>query len=317
MTVAMRKLIFCLLFLVACGPQTSRSRPEPKEITYRAIEEGEIWFRNSVIQLRFDNEMYCRVFFDKNDRFLSINDIPILPSLAKPPHFIDVNGKELKDFMVDYRNLGASDLRTPLGTGKQLSLTGYAKSEDGLTLEKDLSVEFYQELPDVAIFSVSYRNAETDKHVVITRIVNNFYRMDAARVQSGSSRYAFHCFVGLESGQPGGGLKQIISDFSQVFTTRSSDAEAVGRLPFIDLWTEKMGMAIGNLSTKEGVWTLPILVAPDQRVEMSIQSREPVNLGPNERLPVSKSFLMVHSGDYQAAWKRYQDIRRALGYRPK
>ncbi len=286
------------------------------EITYRAIQDGEIWFRNSVIQLRFDSEMYCRVYFDRNNRVLSNHDIPILPSIAKPPYFIEVNGKELKDFEVDYHNLGVSDLRTPLGAGKELHLTGYAKTEGGLIVEKKLNVEFYQDSPDVAIFSVSYRNIEADKHVHISKVVSNFYRMDAARVHSGSLRYAFHYFVGLGSGQPGRGPQPVTSDFSQAFTTRSSDPDPAGQLPFIDLWTREMGMAVGDLSSREGALILPIVVALDQRVEISMQSRESVDLGPNEKLPVTKSFLMVHSGDYQAAWKRYLETRKALGSKP-
>ncbi|HVN79001.1 MAG TPA: hypothetical protein VMW38_08390 [Terriglobia bacterium] len=311
----MKRLIFCLCLLAACGLPASCSRPEPREITYRAIQEGEIWFRNSVIQLRFDSEMYCRVYFDRDNRVRSINDIPIVPSIAKPPYFIEVNGKELKDFEVDYRNLGVSDLRTPLGIGKELHLTGYAKTEDGLTIEKRVSVEFYQDLPDAAIFSVSYRNVEAEKPVHISKVVSNFYRMDAARVHSRSARYAFHYFVGLRSSQPQG-PQPVTADFSQVFTTRSSNPDPGKQLPFIDLWTQEMGMAVGDLSSRERVLFLPIMVATDQCVEISMQSRESVDLGPNETLPVTKSFLMVHSGDYQAAWKRYLEVRRTLGSNP-
>ena len=316
MASAMKKFVLCLLLLTACGPQTPRSGSESLQITYRAIENGEIWFKNSVIQLRFDSEMYCRVYFVQNKGFLSMNDIPITPSAAVPPDYIEANGKELKDFEVDYRNLGASDLRTPLGAGKELHLTGYAKTEDNVTIEKKLSVEFYQDLPDVAIFSASYRNVEADKRVNISKVVSNFYRLDAARVHSGSARYAFRYFTGQESGQSGDGPQPITSDFSQVFMTRSSGTGSAGQLPFVDFWTQEMGMAVGDLSSREGMLTLPIGVAPDQRVEISMQSRELVQLGPNEALPVRKSFLMVHSGDYQAAWKRYLETRKALGSRP-
>ena len=315
MASAMKKLILCLLLFSACGPQATRSRPESTEISYRAIEDGEIWFRNSAIQLRFDSEMYCRVYFGRDNRVFSINDIPILPAVAKPPYFIEVNGKELKDFEVDYHNLGVSELKTPMGTGKELHLTGYAKTEDGSIVEERVNVEFYQDTPDVAIFSVSYRNVETEKHIHISKVVSSFYRLDAARVHSDSPRYAFDYFVALRAGQEGG-PQSVTSDFLRVFTTRSSDPGPAGQFPFIDLWNRQMGMAIGDLSSQERVLTLPVVVAPDQRVEISMQSREPLDLGPNEQLPAAKSFLMVHSGDYQSPWKRYLEIRKALGSKP-
>jgi hypothetical protein len=304
--------VLYLLLLSACGLQVPRRSPE---ITYRAIEEGEIWFKNSTIQLRFDNEMYCRVFFLTDGRLLSINDIPIIPALAKPTHFIEVNGKEIKDFMVDYRNVGTSDIRTPLGTGKRLHLTGYVKSEEGLTIEKNLSVELYQDLPETSIFMVSYRNAETSQPIRVTKIVSDFFRMDAARLGADSPRYAFMCFQGLEPSQLGAHPRKITADFYQALSNQISEQGSLEQLPFMDLWTAEMGMAVGDLSNGRGMLTMQVQVASDQRVEISMQSREEVTLGPNENLPTSKSFLMVHSGDYQIAWRRYREIRKLLGYK--
>jgi hypothetical protein len=309
----MGRFMVYLLLLSACGPQVPRSSPE---ITYRAVEDGEIWFKNSSIQLRFDYEMYCRVSYLKDGRLLSINDIPIIPSLAKPTHFIEVNGKEIKDFRVDYRNVGVSDIRTPLGTGKRLHLTGYVKTEEGLTIEKNLSVELYQDLPETSIFTVSYRNAETSQPIRLTKIVSNFFRMDAARLDANTPRYAFMCFQGLEPSHLGAHPRKVTADFFQALSTRILERGAPQQLPFMDLWTEEMGMAVGDLSNLQEGLTLQVQVASDQRVEISMQSREGVTLGPNEDLPHSKSFLMVHSGDYQIAWEKYRDIQRLLTHKP-
>jgi alpha-galactosidase len=301
-----------LLGLAAChsGPiGTGKQRPE---ITYHAIEEGEIWFKNSVIQLRFDNEMYCRVFFRRENQLRSINDIPIDPAIARPTHFLEVDGKIVKDFQVDYRNVGVSDLRTPLGAGKRLYLLGYAKTEGGDKIEKSLNVEFYTDCPDMAIVSVAYRNFENSRTISVTRLFNNFYRLDAARAHAGAPRFAFWRFHGL-AGKEGSGAAQILSpDFSQAYSTRLTSPGSEERLPFIDLWTEEMGMAIGDLSAPPAAEVLPIQVASDHRVEICMEVHTPVQIPANGTLALPKSFLMVHRGDYVAAWQQYKNVRKRL-----
>jgi len=300
-------LLILGVFLAAC------SRAHTGEISYRAVEDGEIWFKNSAIQLRFDNEMYCRVFLVKGGKALSMNDIPIDPAIAKPTHFIEVDGKEVKDFRVDYRNVGASDIRTPLGTGKRLHLTGYANTEQRLTVEKSLSVDFYQELPDLAIFSVDYCNTDKNRSLSITKVVSNFFRLDAGRQHPGSPRYAFWCFQGLASEKANENPARLTPNFSQALSTRSAGVGPAERFPFIDLWTEEMGMAIGEIQTQSGALTLPLQVAPDRRVEISVQDHQTKTMGPNESLPVSKGFLMVHPGDYRLPWQRFREIGKVLG----
>jgi hypothetical protein len=71
-----------------------------------------------------------------------------------------------------------------------------------------------------------------------------------------------------------------------------------------------MGMAIGDVSRTPPVLSIVVEVAPDKRVEISMQSGVVKPLGPNERLITSKSFLMVHSGDYRAALQRFLEMTR-------
>ena len=299
--------------LTACRSGTVGAGQEKTEITYRALEEGEIWFKNSAIQLRFDNEMYCRVFMDRDGQRLSINDIPIDPVIARPMHFIEVNGKLVKDFQVDYRNIGMSDLRTPLGEGRRLYLLGYAKTEEGDKIEESQSVEFYRDYPDIAIISVVYRNFENSRAITVTRIVNSFFRLDATRVHPASPRFAFWSFQGLATGKGAGAAQMLTADFSQVFSTRGTSTGSEVRLPFIDLWTDKMGMAIGDLSPRPEAEVLPVQVAPDRRVEICMESSTPVQIPVNGTLAIPKTFLRVHAGDYAQTWQLYLEIRKKLG----
>jgi hypothetical protein len=301
-----------LLPLWNCGrPSQVNSIQKPERINFNFVEEGEIWFRHSQIQLRFDSEMYCRVFFKKNSKVLSINDIPIDPTIAKPTHFIEVNGLELKDFRVDYRNIGVSDIKTQFGTGKRLQVTGYAKPSTAaqIRIEKNLNVELYEDLPDTALLWATYRNLSEAQAVEISKTVNDFFRLDAARANAGSPRYAFWIFRGGSDKAGSGKVQTIGENFSSTFGYRPVESGS-DTIPFLDLWTTEMGMAIGDVSRAPPVLSSLVEVARDKRVEISIQSGIIKQLGPNESLITSKSFLMVHSGDYRTALQRYLEMTR-------
>jgi hypothetical protein len=295
---------FCLVCL-GCDSKTITSKPPIDEISYKTIEDGEIWFRNSQMQLRFDSEMYCRVFFVKDGNLLSINDIPPDPIKARPPHYLDAEGSELKDFRVDYRNIGVSELKTQLGIGKSLHLMGYAKTPSGIRIEKSLRVEFYNEYPDMALLTVTYRNLEKIQSVQITRMVNNFFRLDAARTKAGRPPYALQ---GVQ-GQPdpnGANLFQITREsFARIYEISSSQSDKTQAIPLLDLWNSEMGMAIGDISRRPQTLLLPVTVAPDQKVEISMASTVAESLGSNEVLTTPKSFWMVHGGGTSAAFARY------------
>ena len=294
---------FCLAFW-GCDSRTLPSKLPAEDISYKIVEDGEIWFRNSQMQLRFDSEMYCRVFFVKDGSLLSINDIPPDPLKARPPHYLEVEGSELKDFRVDYRNIGVSELKTRLGIGKSLHLIGYAKTPSGTRIEKSLTVEFYYEQVDMALLTVTYRNLEKIQSAQVTKKVNNFFRLDAARTKAGRPPYAFQ---GVQ-GQPdknGANLFQITREsFARIYEI-SSQSDKTRSIALLDLWNSEMGMAIGDISRRPQTLVLPVTVAPDQKVEISMQSTVVENLEPTKVLTTPKSLWMVHGGGLSAAFERY------------
>src|SRR5258706_16161732 len=72
-------LLVLILFpsLYGCSEHEKQSPAETNaKIRFTAFQDGEIWIRHSVIQLRFDPEMYCKVFLNENGRLQSFVDIP-------------------------------------------------------------------------------------------------------------------------------------------------------------------------------------------------------------------------------------------------
>jgi len=286
------------LSLGACNIQPATT---PPAITFQSIPDGEIWFRNSQIQLRFDSEMYCRVYLSKNGSLHSINDIPPDPAKARPPHFIAVNGEELRDFQVDYTNVGASEIRTQFGPGRKLNLTGYAKTSQGVIIEKKLAVELYQDFPDAALVSATYRNTDKAASIVVARSPISFFRMDAARGNAGSPSYKFWIAFGeSESGPP----TKIDLNYSRSFRSPQDGSM------LINLWTTRMGMSVGDLSAGSRELVATVGAAPDQKVELDFQVPGPVELIPNASISTPKSVWLVHTGDARVARERYHELKR-------
>jgi hypothetical protein len=299
-------VVLSVLSLGACGsqPATTTSGSGPSAITFHSIPDGEIWFRNSQVQLRFDSEMYCRVYLYQNDSLHSINDIPPDPAKARPPHFIAVNGEELRDFQVDYKNVGTSEIRTQLGAGRKLNITGYAKTSQGVVIEKKLAVEFYEDFPDAALISATYRNTDKTASIVVTRSPISFFRMDAARGNAGTPSYEFWIAFGDSEDSPA----RIDLNYSRIFRSPQD-----GRVPLIDLWTNRMGMAVGDLSSTSRELVATVAVTPDQKVEVEFPGSGSVQLAPNAVLSIPKAVWLVHAGEARVAREHYRELTRKLG----
>ena len=297
-------IVFSVLSLAACGgqPATTSSGPTPSAITFHSIPDGEIWFRNSQIQLRFDSEMYCRVYLYQNGSLHSMNDIPPDPAKAKPPHFIAVGGEEIRDFQIDYKNVGASEIRTQFGAGRKLNLTGYAKTSQGVIIQKTLAVELYQDFPNAALVSATYRNTDQKASIVVTRSPSSFFRMDAARGNAGSPSYDFWIAFGESDGEP---PTKIDLKYSR---TLRDDHD--GSRMLVDLWTSRMGMAIGDLSVGNRKLVATVGAAPDQKVELDFEVPGPVELIPNASISMPKNVWLVHTGDVRVAREHYRELKR-------
>jgi hypothetical protein len=307
---------FLLPWHTSCtSPAPESSSQSRSPITWTAIEDGEIWFRNSEIQLRFDGEMYCRVFLQVDRKLYSIIDIPPDAAKAKPPHFLVVGREEVKDFRVDYRNVGVSELRTQFGPGKRLHLTGYARTSQGIAIEKKLGVELYRDYPNIAILSATYRNIDPQRAIPITSVANSYFRMDASRSEPKAQPYAFWIFLGDNAAGPHS-AQRVDMHYSRTVRFSERRDTASQSIPLIDLWTSRMGMAISELSLKAAGSAAKVSIAADKKLELVFETSTPDKLAPGELFTTPSMVWMVHTGDFHSALQCYRQIlQQASGQR--
>ncbi len=317
-----RKLLgFLLLFIIGLF---FKSLPGEEEISFSYKPDGYIWFKNSQIELRFDRYMYCKVYYRKNGEILSLNDASRNSPLSLPSHFICIDGTAIKDFMVDYDNIVCEEIDTRFGKGKRLVLIGVADGPKGTMIGKKLTIELYEEYPDVAITYAEYKNLSIYEDLNLTDVYSNCYRLDASLVEPALKPYQMHAFYGT-GGRPTPPIYTIIPDdfCEENYIGRNENLEGIkkgnGGIPVIDLWCKKMGMGVGHI---EPVWKnlyLPIKVQDDGKVMIAVREEPSVNLlkpyvfHKGETFKSVKTFVTVHSLDFYDTLARYSALMRVQG----
>lgn len=99
--------------------------PVTAEIDFYYKSRGEIWFKTNKIQLRYDSKMYCKVFYNKDEQLLSLNDknnspFSLYGTSGRPYLQIDTTIPE---------NFNLENY-----TGRKESLEGIKKGNDGIPI---------------------------------------------------------------------------------------------------------------------------------------------------------------------------------------
>ena len=168
-------------------------------------------------------------------------------------------------------------------------------------------VELYEAYPDTAMIWAVYRNQDLERPIRITRITNQFFRMDASLTDPRAPRHALQCFQ-LDQpvhGEASGPLLDI--DFARTVTTSTP---GFARVAF---WNRDMGMTVASWPPEAGTLAIPVGTARDRRVEVSFHYDVDRILEPGEELVCPKGFVMVYSGDYRSGLARQKAMMGGEG----
>ncbi|OFX41921.1 MAG: hypothetical protein A2X03_07230 [Bacteroidetes bacterium GWA2_40_15] len=299
-----RKILYTLAMLALAGISLSSCSKKGKDFSF--TDGGDIWFRNSGISLRFDKNMYCRVYYLNPDN--PMNDIQAASGLTKPSHFLIVNGEEVKDFAVDYNNIHLDTIETAFGKGKKLTLTGTAEKKDAYKIEKKLVVEYYDKYPDAAITSASYKNLG-NAGIAIDTDYSCYFRMDASRINPGNKPSDFWSFQGSSLNWGVDYIIKIDAGFKQEnFMGVQPVTKTGGGVPMVDLWTRKTGMAIALMETKPRLVSFPVETGPDNKVTMSMLQAVNTILLPGESYETLNTVIIAHQLDYYEPLNTYAKL---------
>ncbi|MCF6332772.1 MAG: alpha-galactosidase [Draconibacterium sp.] len=282
--------------------------PSKKDFSYS--KGGDIWFRGSGVELRFDQNMKVAIFYKGEKTPLNVSDND---TNAKPSHFIVVEGKEVTDFAVDYDHINVQPVEKEFGKGTKLTLKGVAGLKDGVRIEKTLSVEIYDNYPGALLTSASYKNLGTSD-VIIDKTISNYLLMDASQGNPQKKPCDFWSFQGASIAWGLDYVIKIEDGFKQEnWMGVQPGTKTGGGLPLIDIWNEKAGLAIAHINTKPQLVSLPVEVAASGKVNMSIQKELNITLAPGESYQTLKGVIVAHKLDYFEPLRTYSELMADQG----
>lgn len=271
---------------------------------------GDIWFRSSGIELKFDSKMNIELF-QKGEK-IPLNVIEN-NELSKPSHYIVADGNEVTGFATDYNQIDVEPVETEFGIGKKLSVKGVADLKNGAQIEKTLVVELYDNYPDAALITASYKNTGTSD-VTVDKTVSNYFLLDASVSDPKNKPYDYWSFQGASVAWGLDYVIKIDEGFSQEnWMGVQPETKTGGGIPFIDIWNKKAGMAIAHLDTKPQLVSFPVKVEADKKVSLSVQKEVNRKLAPDESLQTLKGAVIAHKLDYFDPLRTYSNLMADLG----
>ncbi len=284
------------------------------QIKFYSKEGGDIWFKNTEIELKFDDKMYCKVFYKLDNKELSINNAVRGVNLSFPSHYIKVNGQDIKDFDVDYSNLKFSDIKEEFGVGKQLIINGISEGPEGIKIEKTLTIKLFNDYPNIAITFAVYKNLDSSRELKIDNVYSETYHLNSNLAGDASSSYDFWSFQGGSYSRRPDWILPIKDNFSQENYQGMNARDYGGGTPVSDLWNKTMGMAVAHIEPVFKPVNLPVVVQPDKNVMIGVVLNPENNLIPPQGEYHSiRTMVLVHSGDFYNGLSIYSSIMQKQG----
>jgi alpha-galactosidase len=240
---------------------------------------------------------YLQAYLVKNGTRLSLDEPE--QGAASARDYLVSGGQEIRGFQLDFERVKVLDVRGKLGTrGKRVELTGRASAPDGVALEKTLAVEVYDDLPNLAVTALTYRNAG-QRDFKLDQVVAEKHRLSAALVDAKAAPYSMWSFHGSSYTWGKDDIIQLTAGFQQPNLLGGPGPQGLGGgIPMVDFWTASVGLAIGHMEPLPLIMSLPVQVAKDGRVEAAMTVDAGVVLKPGESYSAPRSFAAVHSGDF-------------------
>ncbi len=224
-----------------------------------------------------------------------------------------LQGKEL-DFVPDFASAKVLDSSGKLGRGKRVEIPAHSTPSAGLSVDRTLVVEAYDDFPSIALVSTTYKNSGT-ADLSVDRVQMQQHHFNAKNVDGKAQPYDMWSFQG--SSYDWG--KDDVLKVTRTSAQPNAMGEMVkggygGGIPVVAFWTARVGEAIGHVETLP--WTLSIPVEVEKDGDVSAMITLPVNaaLKAGEIYSSPRSFVAVYSGDYYEPLRTWSSVLQKEGW---
>jgi alpha-galactosidase len=248
-------------------------------------------------------------FLRKQNGNLTLEERASGPSRAGS--YLVSGGKQISNFTFDFGQSFITDAKGWIGPlGKRIEMP--ASSPEGI--EKTLTVEIYDDFPNLAVVTETYKNM-TAKELPIDRVVANRHRLNGSLVDRKSPPYRMWSFQGSSYRWGENIIEEIPARFSQPNLMGGPTPKGLGGgIPVVAFWTDKVGIGMGHLELLPLVLSLPVKVGSGGRVETSIELEPQTTLKPGEVYSLPHSFISVYEGDFYKPLRMYSRVLQREGW---
>jgi len=221
------------------------------------------------------------------------------------------SGKQIRDFAFDLGHARESRPQGKLGErGERVQIDGKSATSG---LEATLTIEVYDEFPNVAIVSAEIRNA-TDHDLALDQIDMDSHRFSASPADPKAAPNQLWSFHGASIRWGKDNVFEIPKMFSQenqmgsLVEVEGDLGRVGGGIPVVAFWTRTVGEAIGHVETLPLVLAIPVHTEQDGEVDATMRLKPGTMLHPGESYASPRTFVAVYAGDYYEPLRMYSNV---------
>jgi alpha-galactosidase len=230
--------------------------------------------------------------------------------------YVVAGGKEIRDFDFDLDHAKVSVPQGRLGSrGKRIEIRGRPSEAGGLSLAKTLTLEVYDDFPNLALTTVAYKNTGSED-LKIGASVTQSHLLNASLADPQVLPYDLWSFQGSSYEWGKDEVVHLSKNFSRPNVMGAiSPSGAGGGIPVVAFWTGAVGVAIGHLETLPLAISMPVKVDKDGRIAVGLSIETAATLKPKEAYTTPASFVAVYPGDYYDALSVYSRAMQRQGWK--
>src|SRR5438477_5037231 len=299
--------------LLSCSKPAEQPKPAPSQpsaIVVQVHDGGPIVVTTKTAEFQILPSGFLQATLLKDGKRLTLDE-PVVGSTGGSDSIV-LAGKEF-DFVPDFAQAKVVEASGKLGRGKRVEIVAHPLAPAGTAIERTLVLEAYDDFPDMALVSTSYKNVGTSD-VQIEKALMQEHRLNATQADAKAQPYDMWSFQG--SSYDWG------KDDVQKLTRKSSQPNALGEnvkggygggIPVVAFWTASVGEAVGHVETLPWTLSIPVKVEQDGRVSTQVEIPVNANLKPGESYATPRSFVAVYSGDFYEPLRMWSSVLQREG----
>jgi len=291
-------------------PKVGGTTARPADIQVEITSKGLLTLTTSKANFEVSPNGYIKAFLLHDGRRLTLDDPALQPDDGD---YVVHHGRAIH-FVLDFARAQVLDSSGKLGPGKRIEIPAHLPGQAGLAIERVLTLEAYEDFPNLLLSTAEYKNAGTTD-LTLDQVIEQRHRLSAQRSDARVAPYDMWAFQG--SSYDWG--KDAIFKLTRASTQPNAMGESVkggygGGIPVVAFWTGNVGEAIGHIETLPLTLSLPVQVGTDQRVEAALDIPANTTLKPGESFSTPRSFVAVFHGDFYQPLRMWSSVLQKEGW---